>query len=63
MAKHSSKSGLFLSVGQTGYPQHYDAGRAKGGYRRKRFSVAYRPETANEGQVFSALRNIVDHAV
>ena len=61
--KHSSKSGLLLSVGQAGYSQYYDAGWTKGGYRRKLFSVAHRPEAANEGQIFTALRNIVGHAI
>ena len=43
--------------------QYYDAGWTKGGYRRKLFSVAHRPEAANEGQIFTALRNIVGHAI
>ena len=63
MEKHSSKSGLFLSVSQAGHPQHYDARRAKGSYGGNFFSLAHRSKATNEGQVFAAFRNVMGHAI
>lgn len=59
----AAKSGLFLSVSQTGYPQHYDAGGAKRSYRGQGFHVEHRSEAADERQVFAAFRDLVGHAV
>ena len=59
----NGKSGLFLSVSQTGYPQHYDAGGAKRSYRRQGFHLEHRSEAADERQVFAAFRDLVGHAI
>ena len=61
--KSTAAKAVFLSVSQTGYPQHYDAGGTKRSYRGQGFHLEYRSEAANERQVFAAFWDLVGHAV